>query len=88
MIQPSGCLELAHRVAGFRMKKLVSLFWPTAWVLFAALVFMPDASAAQFTEINVNGRRATAAELKPGMTVTAVLGTDPTKASRINAMEK
>jgi hypothetical protein len=39
----------------------------------------------QFTEIHVNGQRATVADLKPEMTVTVVLGTDPTKASRINA---
>jgi len=42
----------------------------------------------QFTEINVNGQRATSAALKPGMTVTVTLGTDPTKASRINASGK
>jgi len=42
----------------------------------------------QFTEITVNGQRATAAELKPGMTVNVTLGTDPTKASRINATGK
>ena len=42
----------------------------------------------QFTEINVNGRRATAAELKPGMMVNVTLGTDPSKASRINATAK
>ena len=42
----------------------------------------------QFTEITVNGRKATAAELKPGMTVNVTLGTDPTKASRINATAK
>jgi hypothetical protein len=42
----------------------------------------------QFTEINVNGVKATAADLKPGMTVTVTLGTDPTKASRINASGK
>ena len=42
----------------------------------------------QFTEINVNGRRATAADLKPGMTVTVTLGTDPSAASRINATGK
>ena len=41
-----------------------------------------------FTEINVNGRKATAAELKPGMTVNVTLGTDPSKASRINATSK
>ena len=42
----------------------------------------------QFTEINVNGRKATAAELKPGMTVNVTLGTDPSQASRINATAK
>jgi hypothetical protein len=42
----------------------------------------------QFTEITVNGQRATAAELKPGMTVNVTLGTDATKASRINATGK
>lgn len=39
----------------------------------------------QFTEINVNGQRATIADLKPGMGVTVTLGTDASKASRINA---
>lgn len=42
----------------------------------------------QFTEITVNGQKATAAELKPGMNVTVTLGTDPTKAARINATGK
>ena len=42
----------------------------------------------QFTEINVNGRRATVADLKAGMTVNVTLGTDPSKASRINATAK
>jgi hypothetical protein len=42
----------------------------------------------QFTEITVNGQKATVAELKPGMNVTVTLGTDPTKASRINATGK
>jgi hypothetical protein len=42
----------------------------------------------QFTEINVNGLRATAADLKPGMTVSFVSSTDATKASRINAAGK
>jgi hypothetical protein len=42
----------------------------------------------QFTEITVNGQKATVAELKPGMGVTLTLGTDPTKASRINATGK
>ena len=42
----------------------------------------------QFTEINVNGQRATAADLKPGMTVTFAVSTDATKAARINATGK
>jgi hypothetical protein len=42
----------------------------------------------QFTEINVNGRKATVADLKPGMTVSVTLDTDPSRASRINATGK
>jgi hypothetical protein len=42
----------------------------------------------QFTEITVNGQRATAGDLKTGMHVTLALGTDPTKASRIIATGK
>jgi hypothetical protein len=41
-----------------------------------------------FTEITVNGQKATAADLKPGMAVNLTLGTDPTKASRIVATGK
>jgi hypothetical protein len=41
----------------------------------------------QFTEINVNAQRATAADLKPGMTITVTMGTDPTRASRIVAAD-
>jgi hypothetical protein len=37
---------------------------------------------AQFTEITVNGQRATIVDLKPGMTVSVTIGTDPTRASR------
>ncbi len=39
----------------------------------------------QFTEINVNGQKATIAELKPGMTVSVTIGIDPSRASRVNA---
>jgi len=39
----------------------------------------------QFTEINVNGQKATIADLKPGMTVNVTIGMDPSRASRINA---
>jgi hypothetical protein len=42
-------------------------------------------TVSQFTEINLNGQRATIADLKPGMTVNVTIGTDPTRASRINA---
>jgi hypothetical protein len=42
----------------------------------------------QFTEITVNGVKATAAELKPGMNVNVTLGIDSAKASRINASGK
>jgi hypothetical protein len=39
----------------------------------------------QFTEINLNGQRATVAELKPGMIVVVTIGMDRSQASRINA---
>jgi hypothetical protein len=39
----------------------------------------------QFAEINVNGQRATIADLKPGMTVSVTIGMDPTHASRVVA---
>lgn len=39
----------------------------------------------QFTEISVNGQRASIADLKPGMTVSITLGMDPSRAARINA---
>ena len=39
----------------------------------------------QFTEINVNGQRATIVDLKPGMTVGVTIGMDPTRASRVVA---
>ena len=42
----------------------------------------------QFTEINVNGRKAAVADLKPGMTVSITLDTDPSRVSRINATGK
>ncbi|TMP91419.1 MAG: hypothetical protein E6L08_11130 [Verrucomicrobia bacterium] len=39
----------------------------------------------RFTEINVNGQRATTADLKPGMTVNVTIAMDPSCASRIVA---
>ena len=44
-------------------------------------------TATQFTEIIVNGQKATFADLKPGMTVNLVLSS-PTQASRITATTK
>jgi hypothetical protein len=39
----------------------------------------------QFTEITLNGQRASMADLKPGMTVNVTIGVDPSQAGRINA---
>jgi hypothetical protein len=38
-----------------------------------------------FSEITVNGQRATIADLKPGMTVNVTIGVDPSQASRVVA---
>ena len=68
--------------------------WPTIAAVTADSITVKEAqmtktlTITQFTEINVNGRKATVAELKPGMIVDVTLGTDATKASRINAMAK
>jgi hypothetical protein len=42
----------------------------------------------QFTEITLNGNRATAADLKPGMKVSVTIGTDATHLSRVAATAK
>jgi hypothetical protein len=42
-------------------------------------------TVTQFTEITVNGQRASIADLKPGMTVSLTIGMDPSRAARINA---
>lgn len=42
----------------------------------------------QFTEINMNGQKASVTDLKPGMTVSVTMGTDPSRASRISATSK
>ena len=68
--------------------------WPTIAAVTADTITVKEArttktlTITQFTESNVNGRKATAAELKPGMTVNVTLATDPAKVSRINATEK
>ena len=67
---------------------------PTISAVTADSITVKDAQGTkslaitQFTEINVNGRKAIAGELKPGMTVNVTLGTDPSKASRISATQK
>ena len=42
-------------------------------------------TVTQFTEITLNGQRASIADLKPGMTVSVTIGTDPSRAARITA---
>lgn len=42
-------------------------------------------TVTQFTEITVNGQRASIADLKPGMTVNVTIAVDPSRAARINA---
>jgi hypothetical protein len=67
---------------------------PVIWSVTATSITISEGKTAktlgisQFREITVNGLKATAAELKPGMNVSVTLGTDPTKAGRINAMGK
>ena len=67
---------------------------PTITSVTATSITVTDEKATktltinQFTEITVNGQRATAADLKPGMTVSVTLGTDASKASRIVATGK
>ncbi|HMJ04795.1 MAG TPA: hypothetical protein VK474_00935 [Chthoniobacterales bacterium] len=41
----------------------------------------------RFTEITLRGQRATLADLSAGMMVSVIMGTDPLKASRINASD-
>jgi hypothetical protein len=42
-------------------------------------------AVTKFTEINVNGQRASIADLKPGMKVTVTIGADSSQAARIVA---
>ena len=39
----------------------------------------------RFSEVMVNGQKATIADLKPGMVVSVTIGVDPTQASRVVA---
>lgn len=90
------CLLLANPVLAASKKKPAPTPTEAAKISSVSLtsITVTDAKATktlaitQFTEITLNGQRATAAELKPGMTASITLGTDPTKASRINATGK
>ena len=42
-------------------------------------------TVTRFSEITVNGQRATIADLKPGMTVSVTIGVDPSQAGRVVA---
>jgi hypothetical protein len=88
---------LSHDVLGGSKKKPTgppTMQAPTIAAVTPDSITVKEAQATktlgitQFTEINVNGRKASAAELKPGMTVNVTLGTDPSKVSRINATGK
>ena len=67
---------------------------PTIASVTATSITVAEASSTktfgitQFTEIIVNGQKATAAQLKPGMKVSVVISTDSSKASRITATAK
>src|SRR6266446_4896259 len=87
---------LSHDVFGGSKKKPTPpmIQSPTIAAVTADSITVKEAQVTktltitQFTEINVNGRKATVAELKPGMMVNVTLGTDPSKVSRINATAK
>jgi hypothetical protein len=49
---------------------------------------MKTYTITQFTEINVNGQKATVADLKQGMKVSVTIDMDPTRVSRIIATGK
>src|ERR1700686_2402002 len=65
-----------------RHETLISSVNPTAVTIIEDKVARTF-TITQFTEINVNGQKATVADLNPGMIVSVTIGTDPTRASRI-----
>jgi hypothetical protein len=90
-----GSLTLAPTFGASRKKPVAPLIQgPVIASVTATSITISEGKTARtliitpFTEIIVNGIRATAAELKPGMNVSITLGTDPTRAGRINATGK
>lgn len=90
-----GLLTASPGVAASKKKPKPPLIQnPTIASVTASSVTVNDGKVTktftitQFTEIIVNSQKATAADLKPGMIVHVTMGTDPTKASRINATGK
>jgi hypothetical protein len=85
------CVTLSSAFAGGKKKEMPPPKAPVVTQASATAVTVAEEKTTktfaitQFTEIFVNGQRATAADLKPGMTVTVTIGMDPSKASRINA---
>jgi hypothetical protein len=90
-----GTLVISPALGGSRKKPEAPLIQgPVIASVTATSITISEGKTArtliitQFTEITVNGIRATAAELKPGMNVSVTLGTDPTRVSRVNATGK
>ncbi|MEY2440491.1 MAG: hypothetical protein QOI34_1876 [Verrucomicrobiota bacterium] len=82
-----GARKKAKATPPEKHETLISSVTPTA-ITVAQDKVAKTFTITQFTEIIVNGQKATAADLKPGMTVTVTMGTDPTRASRIVASAK
>jgi hypothetical protein len=90
-----GLLTASPGVAASKKKPKPPLIQnPTIASVTASSVTVNDGKVTktftitQFTEIIVNGQKATVAELKTGMIANVTMGTDPTKASRITATGK
>ncbi len=79
--------------AGAKKKKPLPPQGPIIASVSADSITVTDNNASQtvaitrFTEILFKGQKATLADLQPGMRVSVTLGTDPTKAARINASD-
>jgi hypothetical protein len=89
-----GILFSTSLFAGSKKKPAPPAQSPTIAAVTADSITVREAQVTktlpitQFTEINLNGRKATTADLKPGMSANVILGTDRSKASRIDAMAK
>ena len=89
-----GILLSTSLFAGSKKKSAPPAQTPTIAAVTADSITVKEAQTTktltitQFTEVNLNGRKATTADLKPGMSANVILGTDRSKASRIDAMAK